>query len=163
MPKVKEGKKEIDGQTMYVYNFPRPSVAVDCVLFSMTEIHHILLIKRKNPPFQDSWALPGGFLEMNETSEQAARRELQEETSVDIGHFPLSFIGVYDEPERDPRGRVISIAYGVVVPNMTKPVAQDDAKDAEWFRVRELPELAFDHRRIINTATLQLAQSMLSK
>jgi len=97
---------------------------------------------------------------MDETTEQAARRELQEETSVDSSEVPLLFVGVYDKPDRDPRGRVISAAYFAEIPDMTRLEAKDDAKEAEWFDVFALPNLAFDHQQIINKAIGAVAEKI---
>jgi 8-oxo-dGTP diphosphatase len=152
MPLVKEGKMDFDGQTIYAYNFPRPSVAVDLVIFG--GLDKVILIKRKNPPFQDHWALPGGFLELDETSQQTARREVREETGLNL--YSVHFVGVYDEPERDPRGRVISIAYTAFTdPEQVQPKAGSDAKDVRWLSLQDsavLNQLAFDHKQIIRDA-----------
>ena len=93
----------------YTYNYPRPSVTVDLVLVSRSLPARVLLIQRRDDPFAGDWALPGGFIEMHETLEESARRELLEETGLSIGK--LTPIGVYGDPGRDPRGRTISVAY----------------------------------------------------
>lgn len=190
MPQTDDKVIEIDGKKYYAYNFPRPSVTVDCVIFGVDPNKYlgndnlkVLLIKRKNPPFQNSWALPGGFVEMNETIEHAALRELKEETSIDlydlegsfravaghrIQHKQLwtfnNFVGVFDAPERDPRGRVISHAYlSVIDINNVNPIAKDDAKDIGWFDATDSSEIAFDHGRIIETAIEKLDPKFLAK
>lgn len=109
----------------------------------------ILLIKRKNEPFKGSWALPGGFIETDEEAETAAARELQEETGLESQRNQLQFIDYFDAPDRDPRGRVISFAFGLKVEDDLRLKAGSDAQEARWFSLDELPELAFDHRTIL--------------
>lgn len=126
------------------------SIATDLVIFKIIEGEkHILLIQRKNNPYQGQWALPGGFVETDEKVITAAARELQEETSVEVEEKDLRFINFFDEPNRDPRGRIISFAFAAEVPPETRHQAGDDAKEARWFAVDQLPELAFDHKKII--------------
>ena len=140
--------------TRFEYEYPRPCVTVDCVVvFQRHDQVELLLIQRAQDPFKGQWALPGGFLDIDETLEQAAQRELQEETGVKIEN--LSFVGVYDKVDRDPRDRVISNAF--LAKTQSKPAVQaaDDATNAEWFDVNSLPELAFDHSKIVSDA-LQL-------
>lgn len=123
-------------------------VTVDVVLIKETHPKQILLIKRKNEPFKDFWALPGGFVDENEDLETAAKRELEEETQVKINQ--LEQIGAYGKPFRDPRSHVVSVAYfGVTNENLIVK-ASDDAKDVNWFFINNLPYLAFDHKDIIN-------------
>ncbi|MDE0088954.1 MAG: NUDIX hydrolase [Candidatus Poribacteria bacterium] len=111
----------------------------------------VLLIRRKNPPFKDLWALPGGFLEMDETLEESALRELNEETN--ISDVELTQVGTFGHPDRDPRGRVITIAYvGIINSEQQKAVAGSDAVEVAWFSTLELPQLAFDHSEIIEKA-----------
>jgi 8-oxo-dGTP diphosphatase len=130
-------------------------VATDVVLFGQTDqlCVAVLLIERKNPPFQGCWAFPGGFLEIDEDLAQGAVRELKEETGVDVSPVQLVQIGAYGHPDRDPRGRVISVAFTAAV-NMKscKPQAADDAASLRWFNLNELPELAFDHAIILRDA-----------
>ncbi|MFZ5692900.1 MAG: NUDIX domain-containing protein [Pseudomonadota bacterium] len=125
----------------------RPSVTVDCVVFDDRD--RLLLIRRRNPPFAGQFALPGGFVDPGETTEDAARRELLEETGLEARDLRL--VGVYSKPGRDPRGWTISIAYLIEV-NDYEPVAGDDAADAgfraDW---RDL-DLAFDHNEIVRDA-----------
>ena len=141
----------------YTYEYPRPAVTVDCVIFGLDEGERlrVLLIKRKQDPYEGQWALPGGFVEMDETLETAAKRELEEETGVrDVFIEQLYTFG---QPGRDPRGRVISVAYYALVNLAEHPVqAASDAADAEWHALRDLPELAFDHQHVIQTATNRL-------
>ncbi len=109
----------------------------------------ILLIKRGNEPFKNTWALPGGFVEMDENLIQAAERELLEETA--ISGIELKQFYTYGELNRDPRGRTVSVIYyGFTNQNNTIPIAGDDAADAKWFLISNLPLLAFDHEKIIN-------------
>ncbi len=120
-------------------------VTVDIVLCKSNKI---LLIKRLKDPFKDCWALPGGFVDENEDLEDAAKRELLEETSVKVDK--LTQIGAFGKPFRDPRSHTVSIAYYGEVPENTIAIAADDAKEAYWFSIDDLPELAFDHQEIID-------------
>lgn len=122
-------------------------VTVDVILRKNDQI---LLIQRKNEPFKEHWALPGGFVEENEDLEVAAKRELQEETSISVSK--LLQVGAFGKPFRDPRHHTISIVYFAEVPEETHAIAADDAKEAAWFDIHNLPELAFDHHEIINHA-----------
>lgn len=137
---------------MYCYDYPRPSVTVDIVLLADVFLHpKVLLIRRKNPPFEGLWALPGGFLEMDETLEESALRELNEETN--ISDVELTQVGTFGRPDRDPRGRVITIAYiGIINSEQQKAVAGSDAAEVAWFSTSDLPQLAFDHIQIIEKA-----------
>lgn len=129
-------------------------VAVDVVLVrNCMDNPEILLIKRKNEPFQNCWALPGGFVEKNEALEQAAIRELKEETSIEIQS--LEQLKAFGKPFRDPRNHVVSVAFFGITSLDTVAKAADDAKDAQWFAVKELPKLAFDHDEIIKFAINQ--------
>jgi len=135
---------------MFCYDYPRPAVTVDIVVFSSDALE-VLLIQRKHPPFEGHWALPGGFIEMEEPLETSARRELEEETG--ITDVTLTEVGTFGAPSRDPRGRVITIAYTTVIEKSTVNVkAGSDASEAAWFLNTELPELAFDHTEIIQKA-----------
>ncbi len=126
----------------------QPSLTVDAIVIHDDKI---LLIKRKNPPFRDHYALPGGFVEYGETTENACLRELMEETGVK-GEI-ISLVGVYSDPNRDPRGHVISIAY-LCKPLSTNVKAGSDAKQAQWLPLSELDniKLAFDHKKIVRDA-----------
>lgn len=136
----------------YTYKYPRVALSVDCVIVGhSTQGKHLLLIQRKNPPFQNQWALPGGFHDPGETVEQAAARELEEETS--LTGIKLKQIAVFSEPTRDPREQVISVAHlGEVIMSEVIPKANDDANETEWFPLDNLPPLAFDHNKIIKAA-----------
>ena len=134
----------------YTYNYPRPCVTVDAALLSKkNNALRILLIRRGNEPFKGMWALPGGFVDMDETCEHAAVRELEEETS--LSEIPLRQFRTYSAVNRDPRHRTISVVYFAVVnENELSAMAGDDAAEADWFCVNDLPPLAFDHEMIID-------------
>ena len=133
---------------------PKQNIAVttDCVVFhnSSKQNLKILLVQRKNEPFKNDWALPGGFLEDEEPLEEGAKRELKEETGLQI--FEVHQLKAFGNPGRDPRGRTISIAFWGEVFSEEKVEGNDDAKDAKWFDLENLPELAFDHKQIIEFA-----------
>ena len=142
---------------MYCYDYPRPSVTVDIVLFTDEFPHpQVLLIRRKNAPFKGLWALPGGFLDMDETLEMAALRELHEETN--ISNVQLTQIGAFGNPNRDPRGRVITVAYLGIVKSEQQhiAIAGSDASEVTWFPTSNLPQIAFDHSEIIHAALKRL-------
>lgn len=126
---------------------PTPALTTDCVVFDGRG--RLLLIRRKNPPFQGAYALPGGFVEIGETTDNGCRRELSEETGLNVGE--LTLVGVYSDPDRDPRGHTCSIAYLANVAS-AEPVAGDDAAAAEWVDNWREQKLAFDHARIIADA-----------
>lgn len=145
----------------YIYEFPRPSVTVDCVLFgyAVRQPLRVLLVQRGGPPFKGRWALPGGFVHMKESLEDAAKRELHEETGIAVKY--LEQLYTFGDPARDPRGRVIDVAYYALVPfgEHNAPRAASDAKTAQWMPVREAEalKLAFDHRLVLQTARDRLA------
>ncbi|WP_369359587.1 NUDIX domain-containing protein [Streptomyces sp. cg2] len=114
---------------------------------------HVLLIERGWPPYQGHWALPGGHVDPGETSRTAAARELEEETGVQVDASDLRQIGVFDRPDRDPRGRYITAAYLAAVPADTPIAAGDDARSARWWPLEDLPPLAFDHADILHATT----------
>ncbi|WP_208454382.1 NUDIX hydrolase [Methyloligella sp. GL2] len=120
----------------------------------------VLLIRRKNPPFQGEYALPGGFVDIGETVEAACRRELAEETGVTAGDLHL--IGVFSDPSRDPRGHTVSVAYLTELQDEAVPVAGDDAAAAEWVADWRAERLAFDHREILERAVL-VAETISSR
>lgn len=132
----------------YTYDYPRPSVTADVAVLRLLEVPEILLVQRKDPPHKDMWALPGGFMEMEETLEEAARRELLEETGINAGE--LIRYDTYDKPGRDPRGRTITQVFVMIwKEEMGTPEAGSDAEKLAWYGLTELPELAFDHNLII--------------
>ena len=137
----------------YTYDYPRPAVTVDLAAFALVESElRVLLVRRGREPFLGSWALPGGFLEIDESPEVGARRELREETRLALD-APIHPIGFYADPGRDPRGRTISLAYAAAVRTSKGVVAAgDDAAEAAWRPVRDGSNLAFDHDRILRDA-----------
>ena len=141
---------------MYAYHYPHPAVTVDCVVFGLADDDlNVLLIQRDLEPFQGAWALPGGFVKIDEGLETAARRELEEETGV--RDLYLEQLAAFGAPERDPRERVITVAYVAIVNLFEHPVAAaTDARNAGWFGTDELPELAFDHATVLEAALHRL-------
>ncbi len=141
----------------FTYEYPRPAVTVDCIIFGYKagDALRVLLIQRSGQPFRGAWALPGGFVEMDEDLETAALRELEEETGVRDVFIEQLF--TFGAPGRDPRGRVISVAYYALVNLSEHPVrAASDADEAEWFTIDNLPQLAFDHAMILEVALTRL-------
>ena len=140
----------------YTYEHPHPSVTTDCVIFGFDGAElKVLLIERGIEPFKGRWAFPGGFLNMEETGEQGALRELQEETGL-TGAFIEQF-HTFTEPKRDPRERVITIAYYALV-RIQEVKGGDDAARAKWFSLKEIPQLAFDHDAILRMAISTLRE-----
>jgi 8-oxo-dGTP diphosphatase len=137
----------------YCYEHPRPQVTVDLVVFALVESSLcVLLVRRGREPFAGLWAIPGGFLGLDEPAEAAARRELREETGLEIPGS-VEPIGFFAEPGRDPRGRTISLAHAAVVPSGEHAVkGGDDAADAAWVDLGKIPQLAFDHDEILSRA-----------
>ena len=137
---------------MYTYKYPRPAVTVDVAIFMPeSSFIKILLIQRGSEPFKGTYALPGGFVDIQETLEEAAQRELKEETGLSISE--LTQVHTFSDPKRDPRGRVISTCYAAILTKSDQIDlrAGDDAADAAWFSLEELPSLAFDHAQVIHT------------
>jgi 8-oxo-dGTP diphosphatase len=138
---------------MPTYKYPRPMLTVDIAVFQQAaDLLQVMLIQRRDQPFKDQWALPGGFIDMEETLEESAARELNEETGLVISG--LEQVHTYGHPQRDPRGRVISIAFTILLSPGTeqRPRSGSDARAARWFPVTDLPGLAFDHLQIIQDA-----------
>lgn len=141
----------------YTYSYPRPALTVDCVVFGFDLQHvlNVMLIERNLPPFQGRWALPGGFVQIDESLEAAALRELREETGID--RLFLEQLYTFGAVDRDPRDRVITVAYYALVQLKDYEIsAASDASDAAWFAVDALPDLAFDHERIVAVALSRL-------
>ncbi len=140
----------------YTYQFPRPALTADIVIFGFDGSQlKVLLIQRNLDPFSGSWALPGGFLHEDETLEACAMRELYEET-----HFTPAFLDqfrTYSAIDRDPRGRVVTVAYMGLMP-IAEVRGGTDASDAQWFSLSQLPELAFDHKDILAAAQRHLRE-----
>ena len=134
----------------YTYKYPRPAVTTDCVVFTQEEEPKVLLIQRGNEPYKGCWAFPGGFMNMEETAEECAVRELKEETGLTVNR--IQQIGAYSKVDRDPRGRTVSIAYLAIVDAPTAVSGMDDAAKAAWFPLASLPDLAFDHQDIMADA-----------
>ena len=146
----------------YTYKYPRPAVTADCVVMTKEAVPQVLLIERGADPYKGSWAFPGGFMNMDETTEQCAIRELEEETGMQVTE--LHQIGAYSKVDRDPRGRTITVAYLAIVDEPIAVTGQDDAAKAQWFSVNALPALAFDHEDImrdaINAYKIQFPQGL---
>lgn len=144
----------------YTYEFPRPSVTADVLVFSIRDgVLQILLIERKIEPFKGRWAIPGGFVHMDEDLQEGAQRELEEETG--LSGIALRQLGTYGTPDRDPRGRVITVAFLALVPSDDLvAVGGSDARAAQWFAMDALPDLAFDHAKILADARAQLARDV---
>jgi len=142
----------------FAYRYPRMLLTVDALIFlkdSLELIPKVLLIQRKNNPFKNSFALPGGFVEMDELLKDAATRELFEETGLQ--GVELTQLAAFDKIDRDPRDRNICIVYyGFTTPENAKVNGGDDAEKAEWFSLNNLPLLAFDHSEIIEFARKKL-------
>src|SRR3954471_1641179 len=140
----------------FSYKYPRPALTVDCVVFGFDEAElKVLLIRRGLAPFEGQWALPGGFVRVDETLDEAARRELQEETG--LTNVFLEQLYTFGAVDRDPRERVVSVAYYALVKSAEHPAAgATDAADAGWFPVGRVPALAFDHAEILKAALQRL-------
>ena len=135
----------------FTYDYPRPCVTTDCLVFrKIDSVWSVLLIERGNEPFKGCWALPGGFLEMEEDLDACAARELQEETR--LTGIELHQLYAFGAPNRDPRHRTISVAYWGVDNTERQAVGSDDAVEARWFALDKLPNLAFDHEQILQKA-----------
>jgi 8-oxo-dGTP diphosphatase len=143
----------------YVYDWPRPMVTADAVVFEFLDGRaRLLLIQRKHEPCKDYWALPGGFVEMDEDLPDAAARELAEETG--LKNVPLEQLHTFGKPGRDPRGRVITVAYlGIAEGDLEEVRAADDAADVQWFDIDRLPRMAFDHDEIARCAMERLKET----
>lgn len=144
----------------YSYQYPHPAVTTDVVLFTIrNERLELLLIRRSGEPYRDHWALPGGFVEIDEDLDACALRELEEETGV-TGVY-LEQLYTFGAPERDPRERVISVAYyAMVPPDRVNIRAASDARDVAWFQLGRLPRLAFDHEQIVSMAHRRLVSKL---
>ena len=139
-------------QTRNVNGYVAPALTVDAILLKGSDV---LLIRRAQEPFARAWAIPGGFVEVGERTEDACRRELMEETGLrgDI----VELLGVYSDPNRDPRGHTVTVAYVLKVSGIVAIAAGDDAAEARWFALDKLPPLAFDHEKILADARAWLA------
>ena len=152
----------------YTYKYPRPAVTADCIVNTKEADPKVLLIQRGDEPFKGAWAFPGGFMNMDETTEQCAIRELEEETGLKVSK--VYQIGAYSKVDRDPRGRTVTVAYLAIVDEPIAVNGQDDAAKAQWFPLSafldkpsgkaERPELAFDHDEIIPDAVKKYKEVM---
>ena len=143
----------------YSYRYPRPAVTADCVVMTKEMTPHVLLIQRGIDPYKGGWAFPGGFMNMDETTEQCAIRELEEETGLRLSK--IQQIGAYSKVDRDPRGRTITVAYLAIVDEPIAVTGQDDAAKAEWWPLSDLPHLAFDHYDIMQDAIRKYKESLI--
>lgn len=144
----------------YTYEFEQIGLTADVVALSVQEGEAwTVLIRRGNEPYRGSWALPGGYIEIDELFEQAARREFKEETALEVG--PLHFFGYFDAPGRDPRRRVATAAFYAPIVKMPQPSAGDDADRCRWVRLDESGGLAFDHDLVIETALQSVRSDIL--
>lgn len=135
----------------YCYDYPRPALSTDIIFFLKDQNDvFVLLIERKHAPFKHAWALPGGFVDPKETTLEAAKRELKEETGITADN--LIQFQTFSEIDRDPRGRVVSVVYYCITDEKPKLKPGDDAKNAQFFSVKNLPSLAFDHDKIMESA-----------
>jgi 8-oxo-dGTP diphosphatase len=142
-----------DQKQRHCYDYARPAVTADAVIFKRDgDAVTVLLIKRKNDPYQGLWALPGGFMDMDETTEQAVHREVKEETG--LTGLDFTRVDIFDTVDRDPRGRSLTVAYTAFIEaeHAAHAKAGDDAADFAWHPLNDLPELAFDHAKIIAVA-----------
>lgn len=141
----------------FTYDYPRPAVTVDAVVYALSDGQlSVLLIRRKQDPYKDSWAFPGGFMDINEVPEAAVERELLEETGIHARHFIQ--IGAFAGLHRDPRHRTVSIGYISLLKGAPPEVkGSDDAAEAHWFPLNDMPEpLAFDHQEMLEQANRKL-------
>jgi 8-oxo-dGTP diphosphatase len=145
----------------FTYNFPRPAVTTDTLVFREgKECIEVLLIKRKKEPYKDFWALPGGFLEIEETPVEGAKRELKEETNLEID--VLKEVATFGDIDRDPRGRTITIVFYTFISNHRQIAkANTDVTEIKWFSVKDIPEMAFDHSEIFKEALLKLKSHII--
>jgi 8-oxo-dGTP diphosphatase len=153
-------KKKIMPHRKYCYDYPRPALSSDIVLFGFdgTDLN-ILLIRRGKEPFKGNWAFPGGFMEMDETTEECAIRELEEETGLTSVY--LEQLNTFSGIERDPRERVVTVAYlGLVRIAEHVVTAGDDAEKVSWFRLKDIPPLCFDHDFVLETAMKRLREKL---
>ncbi len=146
---------------MSIHDYPHPALTADVVLFALDQGDlKVVLIQRSKPPFRGEWAFPGGFVNVGEAPQHAARRELEEETGIQDVY--LDQLRTFGDPSRDPRGHVVTVAYlGVVATAPShQPDAESDAAKARWWSVEELPPLAFDHATVLACALRRLGSKL---
>jgi 8-oxo-dGTP diphosphatase len=147
----KAKSKKAKSTKPYCYDYPRPSVTVDVILFNRDGKRiEVLLIKRAREPFKGAWAFPGGFVDQDESLERAAARELKEETGLE--GICLEQLGAFGDPDRDPRGHTVSVAFVALLTSRAEVAGADDADDAQWHSALRPPRLAFDHKKILRQA-----------
>jgi len=142
---------------MHTYEYPRPALTVDCIVFGLDAQQKlkVMLIQRDIPPFQGQWAIPGGFVRIEETLEAAALRELQEETGIHDVY--LEQLYTFGDLNRDPRDRTVTVTYYALINLVEQQIqATTDAREAAWFTISDIPPLAFDHNQILETAIARL-------
>ena len=140
----------------YCYKYPHPAVTADCVIFGFDGVGiKVLLIQRGGEPYKDKWAFPGGFMNIDETIEECAKRELEEETGLKASSVEQFY--TFTDVNRDPRERVITVAHYALV-RLEEVKGGDDARSAQWFVMNEIPSLAFDHDRILRMALNRLKE-----
>ena len=145
-----------DKNKLYTYKYPHPAVTADCVIFGFDGVSiKVLLIQRGIEPFKGKWAFPGGFIQMDETVEECAKRELEEETGLKNASVEQFY--TFSDVNRDPRERVITVAHYALV-KLSDVKGGDDAASAQWFAMNEVPSLAFDHERILRMAVKRLKE-----
>lgn len=144
----------------FTYEYPRPFLTVDLVVFGLGDELEVLLVRRGSSPYEGSWALPGGHVNVNEPLPEAALRECREETKVEPSH--LEQLATFGQPGRDPRGWVVSVAYLALLrkDQVNQPSGGDDAAEASWVPLSQVPPLAFDHDQILQTAVARLRSKL---
>ena len=146
----------------YCYKYPHPAVTADCVIFGFDESNKmkVLLIQRGQDPHKGKWAFPGGFMEIDETTEQCARRELEEETG--LKDIAVEQFYTFSDVNRDPRERILSVAHYAII-RLSDVKGSDDAAKAQWFSIDEIPSLAFDHEFMFQKAIQIIKEKIISK
>lgn len=149
-------------KSQYCYQYPHPAVTADCVIFGFDESNNmkVLLIQRGNDPYKGKWAFPGGFMNIDETTEQCARRELEEETR--LKDVAVEQFYTFSDVNRDPRERILSVAHYAII-RLSDVKGSDDAAKAQWFSIDEIPSLAFDHEFMFQKAIQIIKEKIISK
>ena len=140
---------------MYCYKYPHPAITADCVVFAHEGTSlYVLLIERGQDPYKGHWAFPGGFMNMDETVEECAHRELEEETGLILND--MEQLRTFSKVDRDPRERVLTVAFLAILTRRAEVKGSDDARQAQWWDITQLPPLAFDHQEILTCALRRL-------